>query len=63
MTQKRAQFLIKALLNALLYSGIVYFMEVKLAPFRFAIQAVIFGVFMGYFQVFGWPKWNRTKKQ
>jgi hypothetical protein len=38
-------------------------MEVKMEPLRFVLQALFFGFFMGFMQVFGLPYINRNKKQ
>jgi hypothetical protein len=63
MTQKIIRFIIISGINTLLYSVIIYFMEVKMEPLRFVLQAVFFGFFMGFIQVFGLPYMNRNKKQ
>jgi RsiW-degrading membrane proteinase PrsW (M82 family) len=63
MTQKFARFIIISVINAILYSVIIYFMEVKMEPLRFVLQALFFGFFMGFLQVFGIPYMNRNKKQ
>lgn len=63
MRQKLIRFLSHALINSLLYSVIIYFMEVKMEPLRFVLQALFFGFFMGFMQVFGLPYMNRNKKQ
>lgn len=63
MTQKITRFIIISAINTLLYSVIIYFMEVKMEPLRFVLQALFFGFFMGFLQVFGLPYINRNKKQ
>lgn len=63
MTQKNTRFIIISAINTLLYSVIIYFMEVKMEPLRFVLQALFFGFFMGFLQVFGLPYINRNKKQ
>ena len=63
MTQKITRFNIISAINTLLYSVIIYFMEVKMEPLRFVLQALFFGFFMGFLQVFGLPYMNRNKKQ
>ncbi len=63
MTQKNTRFIIISAINTLLYSVIIYFMEVKMEPLRFVLQALFFGFFMGFMQVFGLPYINRNKKQ
>ncbi len=63
MTQKITRFIIISAINTLLYSVIIYFMEVKMEPLRFVLQALFFGFFMGFLQVFGLPYMNRNKKQ
>ncbi len=63
MTQKITRFIIISAINTLLYSVIIYFMEVALEPLRFVLQALFFGFFMGFMQVFGLPYINRNKKQ
>ena len=35
--------------------------EVKLETIRFVVQALFFGLFMGFLQVFGIPYLNRNK--
>jgi hypothetical protein len=44
-----------------LYGVIIYFLEVKLETIRFVVQALFFGLFMGFLQVFGIPYLNRNK--
>jgi hypothetical protein len=63
MKQKIIRFIIISGINTLLYSVIIYFMDVKLEPLRFLFQALFFGFFMGFLQVFGLPYLNRNKKQ
>ncbi|WP_396163321.1 hypothetical protein [Flavobacterium sp.] len=63
MEQKIIRFIIISGINTLLYSVIIYFMDVKLEPLRFLFQALFFGFFMGFLQVFGLPYMNRNKKQ
>jgi RsiW-degrading membrane proteinase PrsW (M82 family) len=63
MAQKFARFIIISAINAILYSVIIYFMEVKMEPLRFVLQALFFGFLMGFMQVFGLPYMNRNKKQ
>lgn len=63
MTQKITRFIIISAINTLLYSVIIYFMEVTMEPLRFVLQALFFGFFMGFLQVFGLPYINRNKKQ
>ena len=63
MTQKNTRFIIISAINTLLYSVIIYFMEVTMEPLRFVLQALFFGFFMGFLQVFGLPYINRNKKQ
>ena len=63
MKQKIIRFIIISGINTLLYSVIIYFMNVKLEPLRFLFQALFFGFFMGFLQVFGLPYMNRNKKQ
>lgn len=63
MTQKNTRFIIISAINSLLYSVIIYFMEVTMEPLRFVLQAIFFGFFMGFLQVFGLPYMNRNKKQ
>lgn len=63
MTQKITRFIIISAINTLLYSVIIYFMEVTMEPLRFMLQAIFFGFFMGFLQVFGLPYMNRNKKQ
>lgn len=63
MTQKITRFIIISAINTLLYSVIIYFMEVTMEPLRFVLQALFFGFFMGFMQVFGLPYINRNKKQ
>jgi hypothetical protein len=63
MTQKITRFIIISAINTLLYSVIIYFMEVTMEPLRFVLQAIFFGFFMGFLQVFGLPYMNRNKKQ
>ncbi|MEY2738775.1 MAG: hypothetical protein RL259_684 [Bacteroidota bacterium] len=63
MTQKSTRFIIISAINTLLYSVIIYFMEVTMEPLRFVLQALFFGFFMGFMQVFGLPYINRNKKQ
>jgi hypothetical protein len=63
MKQKIIRFIIISGINTLLYSVIIYFMDVKLEPLRFLFQALFFGFFMGFLQVFGLPYMNRNKKQ
>jgi hypothetical protein len=36
-------------------------MEVKLETIRFVVQALFFGLFMGFLQVYGIPFLNRNK--
>ncbi|WP_396161199.1 hypothetical protein [Flavobacterium sp.] len=61
MKQKLIRFLIISLINTVLYSVIIYFMEVKLETIRFVVQALFFGLFMGFLQVFAIPFLNRNK--
>ena len=61
MKQKLIRFLILSLLNTVLYSVIIYFMEVKLETIRFVVQALFFGLFMGFLQVYRIPFLNRNK--
>ena len=61
MKQKLIRFLIISLINMLLYAVIIYFMEVKLETYRFIFQALFFGLFMGFLQVYGIPYLNRNK--
>jgi RsiW-degrading membrane proteinase PrsW (M82 family) len=61
MKQKLIRFLILSLINAVLYGVIIYFMEVKLETIRFVVQALFFGLFMGFLQVYGIPFLNRNK--
>lgn len=63
MKQKSTRFIIISAINTLLYSVIIYFMEVTMEPLRFVLQALFFGFFMGFMQVFGLPYINRNKKQ
>ncbi len=63
MTQKITRFIIISAINTLLYSVIIYFMEVTMEPLRFVLQAIFFGFFMGFLQVFGLLYMNRNKKQ
>ena len=63
MKHKFARFIIISSINALLYIVIIYFMEVKMEPLRFVLQALFFGFFLGFMQVFGLPYMNRNKKQ
>ena len=63
MKQKIIRFIIISGINTLLYSVIIYSMDVKLEPLRFLFQALFFGFFMGFLQVFGLPYMNRNKKQ
>lgn len=63
MTQKSTRFIIISAINTLLYSVIIYFMEVTMEPLRFVLQALFFGFFMGFMQVFGLPYINRNKKK
>jgi hypothetical protein len=63
MKQKIIRFIIISGINRLLFSVIIYFMDVKLEPLRFLFQALFFGFFMGFLQVFGLPYMNRNKKQ
>lgn len=63
MTLKITRFIIISAINTLLYSVIIYFMEVTMEPLRFVLQALFFGFFMGFMQVFGLPYINRNKKQ
>jgi hypothetical protein len=63
MKQKIIRFIIISGINTLPYSVIIYFMDVKLEPLRFLFQALFFGFFMGFLQVFGLPYMNRNKKQ
>ncbi len=63
MKQKIIRFIIISGINTLLYSVIIYFMDIKLEPLRFLFQALFFGFFMGFLQVFGLPYMNRNKKQ
>jgi F0F1-type ATP synthase membrane subunit b/b' len=37
-------------------------MEVKMETFRFVFQAIFFGIFLGFLQVFGIPFLNKNKK-
>jgi hypothetical protein len=62
MKQKWIKFLLNSIINSLLYSVIIYFMEVKLEPLRFVLQALFFGFFMGFLQVFGISFLNRNNK-
>ena len=62
MKQKWIKFLLNSIINTLLYSVIIYFMEVKLEPIRFIFQALFFGCFMGFLQVFGISFLNRNNK-
>lgn len=61
MRQKLIRFSIISFINTVLYGVIIYFMEVKLEPIRFVIQALFFGLFMGFLQVFVIPFLNRNK--
>ena len=61
MKQKLIRFLIISLINTVLYGVIIYFMEVKLETIRFVVQALFFGLFMGFLQVFVIPYLNRNK--
>ncbi len=61
MKQKLIRFLILSLINTVLYSVIIYFMEVKLETIRFVVQALFFGLFMGFLQVYRIPFLNRNK--
>lgn len=61
MKQKLIRFLILSLINTVLYSVIIYFMEVKLETIRFVLQALFFGLFMGFLQVYRIPFLNRNK--
>jgi len=63
MRQKLIRFFSISVINLLLYGVIIYFMEVKMEPLRFVLQALFFGFFMGFMQVFGLPYMNRNKKQ
>ena len=63
MKQKIIRFIIISGINRLLFSVIIYFMDVKLEPLRFLFEALFFGFFMGFLQVFGLPYMNRNKKQ
>jgi hypothetical protein len=62
MRQKLIRFFSISVINLLLYGVIIYFMEVNLEPLRFVLQALFFGFFMGFLQVFGLPYLNRNKK-
>jgi hypothetical protein len=62
MRQKLIRFFSISVINLLLYGVIIYFMEVKMEPLRFVLQALFFGFFMGFLQVFGLPYLNRNKK-
>ena len=61
MKQKLIRFLLLATINSVLYAVIIYFMEVKLEMYRFVFQALFFGLFMGFLQVYGIPYLNRNK--
>ena len=61
MKQKLIRFLIISLINTVLYGVIIYFMEVKLETIRFVVQALFFGLFMGFLQVYRIPFLNRNK--
>ena len=61
--QKTIRFLIISLINTTIYSVIIYFMDVQLETNRFVIQALFFGLFMGFLQVFGIPYLNRNKNK
>jgi hypothetical protein len=63
MKQKLIRFLILSLINTVLYSVIIYFMEVKLETIRFVVQALFFGLFMGFLQVYRIPFLNRNKNK
>ncbi len=62
MRQNLIRFLILTLINTALYGVIIYFMEVKMETFRFVFQAIFFGIFLGFLQVFGIPFLNKNKK-
>ena len=62
MKQKFIRFLLLATINTVFYGVIVYFMEVKMEMFRFVFQALFFGIFMAFLQVFGVPFLNKNKK-
>ncbi len=61
MKQKLIRFLLLATINSVLYAVIIYFMEVKLEMYRFVFQALFFGLFMGFLQVYGIPYLNKNK--
>ena len=63
MKQKLIRFLIISLINTVLYGVIIYFMEVKLETIRFVVQALFFGLFMGFLQVYRIPFLNRNKNK
>jgi hypothetical protein len=63
MKQKLIRFLILSLINTVLYGVIIYFMEVKLETIRFVVQALFFGLFMGFLQVYRIPFLNRNKNK
>jgi hypothetical protein len=62
MKQKGIKFLLNSAINTLLYSVIIYFMDVTMEPLRFVLQALFFGFFMGFLQVFGIPFLNRNNR-
>jgi hypothetical protein len=62
MKQKGIKFLLNSTINTLLYSVIIYFMDVTMEPLRFVLQALFFGFFMGFLQVFGIPFLNRNNR-
>lgn len=62
MKQNLIRFLILTLINTALYGVIIYFMGVKMETFRFVFQALFFGIFLGFLQVFGIPFLNKNKK-
>ncbi len=62
MKQKGIKFLLNSAINTLLYSVIIYFMDITMEPLRFVLQALFFGIFMGFLQVFGIPFLNKNNR-
>lgn len=62
MKQKGIKFLLNSAINTLLFSVIIYFMDITMEPLRFVLQALFFGFFMGFLQVFGIPFLNRNNR-
>lgn len=62
MTQKCTRFINKSAINSLLYSVIIYFLEVKMEPLRFVLQALFFSFLMEFLQEVGLPYMNQSNK-